>query len=104
MTDADLLQALRDCYDPLLRRNIVELNLVRSAHLALDDEAPGANISGVPPKYAAEIRLAPTNSDEGAAAQLEAQVRNRLAGLSYISRVKITMLPPVFSILDSKVR
>ena len=104
MTDADLLHALRDCYDPRLRRNVVELNLVRSAHLTLDADAPGANVSGVPPKYVAEVRLVATSTDEAESAQMEAQVSNRLAGLPYVSQVKVSILPPIFPILDAKVR
>jgi len=88
MTDADLLHALRDCYAPRLNRNIVDLRLVRSAHLTRDLDAPGSTIPGVPP---------PT--DEAANAQLSAQIENRLLGLESISRVHITLLPALFPIL-----
>lgn len=104
MTDADLLAALRDCYDPLLRRNIVELNLVRSAHLTPDPNAPGAGISGVPTRYSANVRLSASSADEDARAQLKAQVTNRLAGLPYISQVSVTVLAPAFPIINAKVR
>ena len=104
MTDADLLNALRDCYDPVLRRNIVELNLVRTAHLTLDEDAPGANIAGVPERYHAEVQLSSPNSDEAAAEQLAAQVRNRLAGLPGISGSKVSLLPPAFPILNTRAK
>ncbi len=104
MTDADLLASLRDCYDPVLRRNVVELNLVRSAHLAPDLDAPGAGIPGVPTKYVATVTLTASNADEGASAHLEAQVSNRLAGLPYVSQVNVTVLPPAFLIINAKVR
>ena len=48
MTEVDLLAALRDCYDPGSRRNIVELKLVREVALDHDANAPGAGIAGVP--------------------------------------------------------
>jgi metal-sulfur cluster biosynthetic enzyme len=99
MTDADLLAALRDCYDPLLRRNIVELNLVRSAKLTPDPHSPGANISGLPSRFLAQIELSAPTSDEFANSQLAAQIENRLLGLEPISRVKVTLLPPLFPIL-----
>lgn len=99
MTDADLLQALRDCYDPRLQRNIVELNLVRSATLSLDPEAPGANIPGVPPRYIAHITVTAPTGDEAANAQFTAQIDNRLAGLESISHTHITLLPNPFPIL-----
>ena len=94
MTDPDLLAALRDCYDPLLRRNIVDLNLVRSAHLTPDLEAPGPI-----PRFTAHIQLTAPTTDEAANAQLQAQIENRLMGLEPISTVQITLLPPLFSIL-----
>jgi len=94
MTDADLLAALRDCYDPVLRRNIVDLNLVRSAHLTPDLEAPGPI-----PRFIAQIQLTAPTTDEAANAQLQAQIENRLMGLEPISSVCITLLPPLFSIL-----
>jgi metal-sulfur cluster biosynthetic enzyme len=99
MTDADLLEALRDCYDPKLQRNIVEAKLVRSATMARDDAAPGANIPGVPTRYIAHITLHAPGNDESANAQLVAQIENRLLGLEAISRVTVTLLPTLFPIL-----
>jgi len=99
MTEADLLEALRDCYEPKLHRNIVEAKLVRSATLTRDDAAPGANIPGVPARYLAHITLHAPGSDEAANAQLAAQIENRLLGLEAISRVTVTLLPALFPIL-----
>jgi metal-sulfur cluster biosynthetic enzyme len=94
MTDDDLLHALRDCYDPLTRRNIVDLKLVRSAHLSPDHEAPGQLV-----RFVANIHLSAPSSDEAATAQLAAQVENRLLGLPHISRVRVTLAPALFTIL-----
>ena len=94
MTDADLLAALRDCYDSLLRRNIVDLNLVRSAHLTPDPEAPGPI-----PRFIAHIQLTAPTADEAANTQLTAQIENRLLGIESISCTNITLLPPLFAIL-----
>jgi hypothetical protein len=99
MTDADLLDALRDCYEPLLRRNVVEAGLIKSAALTLDTEAPGANVPGVPSRYIAHITLIAPGSDEAVNAQLSAQIENRLLGLAAISRVTLKQLPALFSIL-----
>jgi hypothetical protein len=98
MTDADLFQALRDCYTPT-GRNLVDAGLVRSAKLAPDTEAPGAQISGVPPRHLASIILYAPTSDEAANAQLLAQIENRLLGLEPISRVDLVLLPALFPIL-----
>jgi hypothetical protein len=99
MTEADLLSALRDCFAPSQRINIVAANLVKSASLTLDTDAPGASIPGVPSRYIAAITLIAPNSDEAATAQLKAQIENRLLGMESISRVEITLLPALFSIL-----
>jgi hypothetical protein len=100
MTDLDLLAALRDCYEPgPARRNLVEAGLIKSARLTLDTEAPGHNIPGVPPRYLATISLFAPGSDEAVSAQLLAQIENRLLGIPAISRVKLTLLPPLFPIL-----
>jgi metal-sulfur cluster biosynthetic enzyme len=99
VTDEDLLRALRDCYDPILKRNIVDLGLIRSATLQEDHEAPGAGIPGVGPRYIANVTLVATSADETAIAQLRAQIENRLAGLPQISRTTVTLLPTPFPIL-----
>jgi metal-sulfur cluster biosynthetic enzyme len=102
MTNADLVNALRDCYDTLQQRNIVDLGLVRSAALARDTEAPGASVRGVPVRYIACISLRAPSSDDTRNAQLRAQVENRLAGLPEISRAEIEMLPALFPILGGR--
>ncbi|WP_433973835.1 metal-sulfur cluster assembly factor [Tunturiibacter lichenicola] len=92
LTESDILQALRDCYDPVLPCNIVDLGLVRSVTITPDREAPGANIPGVPPKNIIEVSVTPTQTDEASHAQLSAQISNRLAGLETVSRTNVTLL------------
>jgi metal-sulfur cluster biosynthetic enzyme len=102
MTDADLLNALRDCYDTLQQRNIVDLDLVQHATLEIDRDAPGANIRSVPPRYIAHVTVRALSSDDVRNAQLRAQIENRLAGLPEISRTEVEMLPALFPILGSR--
>ncbi len=92
LTETDILTALRDCYDPALPCNIVDLGLVRSITIAPDPEAPGAGIPGVPPKHRIYIEMVPTSPAEEAAAQLTAQIRNRLAGLEEAGETTIVVL------------
>jgi len=99
MTDADLLTLLRDCYHPVLRRNIVDLDLVRSATLTPDRNAPGVNSPGVPQKFIAHLTLITPTSDDTANAHFRAQIENRLLGLPTISRVDLILLPALFPIL-----
>lgn len=102
MTGADLLNALRDCYDTLQQRNIVDLGLVQSAELIVDTEAPGAAVRGMQPRYVARVALRAPGSDDTRNAQLRAQIENRLAGLPELSRTEIEMLPALFPILGGR--
>jgi metal-sulfur cluster biosynthetic enzyme len=92
LTESDILKALRDCYDPVLPCNIVDLGLIQSLTITRDTEAPGTNIPGVPQKHIIEIALTPTQTDEPSQAQLVAQITHRLAGLETISRTIVTLL------------
>ncbi|WP_158792363.1 metal-sulfur cluster assembly factor [Granulicella sp. L60] len=92
LTEADILLALRDCYDPQLPCNIVDLGLVRSITITPDHEAPGTGIPGVPQKHLVHIEITPTQTSEESAAQLSAQIANRLAGIETVSRTTTTLL------------
>jgi metal-sulfur cluster biosynthetic enzyme len=92
LTESDILIALRDCYDPVLPCNIVDLGLIRSIAITPDAQAPGTNIPGVPQKHQIKIQITPTQNEEAANAQLQAQIINRLAGIETISRTTITLL------------
>jgi metal-sulfur cluster biosynthetic enzyme len=92
LTESDILLALRDCYDPVLPCNIVDLGLIRYIAVTADPEAPGAQIPGVPQKHHIHVQLTPTQTDETAEAQLHAQIANRLAGLETVSHTTITLL------------
>ena len=98
----DLLQALTECFIPALRRDVVAANLLRSATLTLDTDAPGSGIPGVPPRYIANIVLTAPGTDDAINAQTLAAVENRLLGLPQISRVDITLQPALFPILTQK--
>lgn len=100
MTEADLLNALRDCYDPLQRRNIVDMHLVQSVALSVDLDAPGASVRGAAPRFIARVLLRAPGSDELLNSQLKAQIENRLAGLPEVSRSVVDMLPAYFPILS----
>jgi metal-sulfur cluster biosynthetic enzyme len=92
LTESDILAALRDCYDPALPCNIVDLGLIRSITITPDPEAPGSGIPGVPQRHKIQITLTPTSEDEAATSQLRAQIENRLAGLETVSHTTVTLL------------
>jgi metal-sulfur cluster biosynthetic enzyme len=96
LTESDILSALRDCYDPALPCNIVDLGLVREVRVFPDPEAPGAGIPGVPQKHRIYIEFTLTNPSEDAEAQLTAQIRNRLAGIEEAGETTVILVgqPP----------
>jgi len=96
LTEDEIRTALRDCYDPEIPCNIVDLGLVQSVAIEPDHEAPGAGIPGVPQKHRIAISLISTNPTDAAESQLSAQIANRLAGIETVSRtiVNILRMPP----------
>jgi metal-sulfur cluster biosynthetic enzyme len=90
LTEDQIRDALRDCYDPAIPCNIVDLGLLRKIEVQPDLEAPGTGIPGVPQKHRVAITLTSTSADETAEAQLTAQIANRLAGLEAVSRTIVT--------------
>lgn len=92
LTEAKVLTALRDCYDPELPCNIVDLGLVRAIVITPDADAPGAGIPGVPEKHQVRIDVILTNPTEASEAQTLAQIGNRLAGMEAVSRATVTVL------------
>jgi metal-sulfur cluster biosynthetic enzyme len=96
LTENQILAALLDCYDPTISCNIVDLGLVRSVILSPDPEAPGAGIAGVPQKHRIDIELVLPNPTEETAAQVTAQIQNRLAGLEEVGATTVSFVssPP----------
>lgn len=89
LREPDVLAALRDCYEPELKANIVDLGLIDSISIALDADAPGTGIPGVPPRYRVEVRLMPPNPGSESEAQIAAIIENRLAAFPAISRTQV---------------
>jgi metal-sulfur cluster biosynthetic enzyme len=95
LTQAGIRAALRDCYDPGVPLNIVDLGLIHSISIAPDPDAPGAGIPGVPPRHRVSIALTlaqiadPPDSED---TPLIAQIQNRLAAFESISRTQVEIL------------
>lgn len=92
LTEADILAALRDCYDPEVPLNIVDLGLIDNISLAPDADAPGFGIRGVPPRQRVDIALMLTSPGCGAEKQIIAQIENRLAAFETVSRVSVSLV------------
>ncbi|MGA1982192.1 MAG: DUF59 domain-containing protein [Acidobacteriaceae bacterium] len=101
LTQDRILAALRDCYDPDISLNIVDLGLVHSIAITPDPDAPGAGIPGVPPRHRVSIALTlaqiadPSGFQDTPDSQdtpLIAQIQNRLAAFDTISRTDVILL------------
>ena len=92
LTEADIRAALRDCYDPEVPCNIVDLGLIYSVGLEPDPDAPGAGIPGVPPRHCVSITLTLTSPGCPAHEQIAAQIQNRLAGIQGISKSSVQLV------------
>lgn len=113
LSDADILNALRDCYVPGTPLNIVDLGLVHSITIAPDPKAPGSGIPGVPPRHRVTVGLIlyestesktadsdiaesdiaePGGSSDAQSSQLPALIQNRLAAFETISRTEVILL------------
>lgn len=92
LTEADILTALRDCYDPGIACNIVDLGLVHSVAIAPDPDAPGSGIPGVPPRHRVQVALTLAQIVDPDETPLVAQIQNRLAAFETISHTEVTLL------------
>jgi metal-sulfur cluster biosynthetic enzyme len=93
LTELDIREALRACYatppghtQPV---NIVDLGLVDSIAVAVDLDAPGAGIPGVPAKHTVTITLLSAIHNADAQPILAMQIANCLAGLEQVSRTSV---------------
>ncbi len=92
LTESDVREALRDCYDPEVPCNIVDLGLVYAIAVERDNEAPGAGIPGVPARHRVHIDLTLTSAGCPAQTQITAQIEGRLAGFPAISRTEVALV------------
>ncbi len=92
LTEATIRQALRDCYDPEVPCNIVDLGLVYQVAITPDPDAPGAGIPGVPPRQRVHIDLTLTSKGCPAHTQIIAQIEGRLCAFPTISRTEVALV------------
>jgi metal-sulfur cluster biosynthetic enzyme len=92
LTEDTIRQALRDCYDPEVPCNIVDLGLVYSIMVAPDSDAPGSGIPGVPPRHRVEIGLTLTSKGCPAHTQIIAQIEGRLSAFETISKTSVDLV------------
>jgi metal-sulfur cluster biosynthetic enzyme len=91
LTEDDVLTALKDCYDPEIPVNIVDLGLIYAIKLA-----PDLNSKRAFPRQQVTIDITMTSQGCPSHAQIIEQVRNRLAGIPEISQTLVNLVwePP----------
>jgi metal-sulfur cluster biosynthetic enzyme len=87
LTETDVLTALRDCFDPEVKLNLVDLGLIYDVKLERDIEATPAF-----PRQKATIRMTLTSPSCPASGLILEQVRNRLSGIPDISSTEIELV------------
>ena len=87
LTEHEVLEALRVCFDPELPVNVVDLGLVFEVSVLRDAEAPGSS-----PRFMVGVTLLRRSPGEEREAMLVGQVSNRLMGMREISRVSVALV------------
>jgi metal-sulfur cluster biosynthetic enzyme len=87
LTEDDVLTALRDCYDPEIPVNIVDLGLIYTVKVT-----PDANSRRAFPRQRVEVDMTMTSQGCPAHVSIMEQVRNRLAGVPEISETVVNLV------------
>lgn len=87
LSESDILTALRDCYDPELKLNIVDLGLVYGVQLEPDpDSTPKW------PRQRVKVTMTLTTPQCPASGLIFEQVQNRLATIPDVSKVDVELV------------
>lgn len=87
LSEEDVFVALRDCYDPEIPVNIVDLGLIYGVKVMADPKSKRAF-----PRQRVEIEITMTSQGCPSHAMIIEQVRNRLAGVPEISETLVNLV------------
>jgi metal-sulfur cluster biosynthetic enzyme len=87
LSEEDVFLALRDCYDPEIPVNIVDLGLIYKVMLTADPNSKRAF-----PRQLVEVEMTMTSQGCPSHVMIMEQVRNRLAGIPEISEVQVNLV------------
>jgi metal-sulfur cluster biosynthetic enzyme len=87
MNEAEILAALRDCYDPEVKLNLVDLGLIYAVTTGPDPDSTKAW-----PRQWVKVKMTLTTPQCPASGLIFEQVNNRLAGIPDISRVEVDLV------------
>ena len=87
LSEADILTALRDCFDPEVKLNLVDLGLIYKVETGADPDSKPAW-----PRQWVKVTMTLTTQQCPASGLIFEQVHNRLAGIPDISSVKVDLV------------
>jgi metal-sulfur cluster biosynthetic enzyme len=87
LSEEEVLAALRDCYDPELPVNIVDLGLIYKVVVTADPKSKRAF-----PRQRVEVDITMTSQGCPSHTVIMEQVRNRLAGIPEISETVVNLV------------
>jgi metal-sulfur cluster biosynthetic enzyme len=88
LTESEILTALRDCYDPEVKLNLVDLGLIYAVETGPDQQRS----TPAWPRQWVRVTLTLTTQACPASGLILEQVQNRLLGLPTISRVDLNLV------------
>lgn len=87
VSDADIFTALRDCFDPEVKLNLVDLGLIYAVETAPDpDSTPKW------PMQRVKVTMTLTTPQCPASSLILEQVSNRLAAIPDVSKVEVALV------------
>jgi metal-sulfur cluster biosynthetic enzyme len=87
LAEADILAALRDCFDPEVKLNLVDLGLIYGITTGPDPDSTPAW-----PRQWVKVTMTLTTRQCPASGLIFEQVNNRLAGMPEISKVEVDLV------------
>ena len=87
LAEADILNALRDCFDPEVKLNLVDLGLIYAITTGADPDSTRAW-----PRQWVKVIMTLTTPQCPASGLIFEQVSNRLAGIPDISKVEVDLV------------
>jgi metal-sulfur cluster biosynthetic enzyme len=87
LTEEDILTALRDCFDPEVKLNLVDLGLIYDVSIEADPHAAPAF-----PRQRVKVTMSLTTPQCPASGLIFEQVHNRLASIPQVSKVEVDLV------------
>jgi len=87
LSEGDIFTALRDCFDPEVKINVVDLGLIYGVETGPDPDSTPAW-----PRQWVKVTMTLTTPEGPASGLILEQVHNRLAGIEDISKVEVNLV------------